>query len=168
MALLPVTLLLAALLTSRNPAPAAPAPQPPPAAPIDPAAVTFTTELGLLLVAVKPDKVIDYEAAITALQEVLSKDTHETRRAMSRGWRIYKAAETDAKGNILYVHALLPVVGGADYRPSMLLDTLLESVPPDLLTKYRDAFAGAPSKLSLTEFANMAVAPVKPAKPVKQ
>lgn len=147
----------AALLPIQNASPAAP---PAPAA-VDPAAVTFSTDIGLLLVTIKPDKVADYEATLTALQEVLAKDSDPARRAMSRGWRVYKAAEGDAKGNIVYVHALLPAVAGADYRPSILLDKLLEQVPADLLTKYRDAFAAAPSKLSLTEFANMAVAPLK-------
>jgi hypothetical protein len=152
--------LAAALLPFQNASPQAPAT---PAAPatVDPAAVTFTTDVGLLLVTIKPDKVADYEAAITVLQEALAKAADPARLAMSRGWRVYKAAETDAKGNVVYVHAMLPAVSGGDYRPSMLLDQLIEEPPADLLTKYRDAFAAAPSKLSLTEFANMAVAPVK-------
>ena len=37
----------------------------------DPASATFSTEQGLLLVAVKPDKVADYEAVIVALQDAL-------------------------------------------------------------------------------------------------
>lgn len=129
--------------------------------PVDPATASFTTDVGLLLVSVKPDKVADYEAAIAALQEALSATTDVARRALAEGWRVYKASEPDAKGNVVYVHAILPTVPGADYRPSLLLDELLQDAPVELLAKYRDALAAAPTRLSLTELANMAVAPVK-------
>jgi hypothetical protein len=130
----------------------------------DPAAVTFESEFGLLLVAVKPDKTADYEAAISALQAVLSKSVAEEVRQLASSWRVFKAAEADAKANALYVHVLQPPVATVDYRPSIWLDKLLEGAPVDLLSKYRDSFAGPPSKLALVEFANMAVAPVpKPA-----
>jgi hypothetical protein len=141
------------------PAPAAPA-QPASPASVDPATVTFATDVGLLLVAVKPDRTADYEEALIALQVALSAATSPEHRAVASGWRVYKAAETDAKGNALYVHALLPVVAGVDYRPSLWLDDLLEQAPTELLAKYRDAFATSPTMLSLTELANMAVAPV--------
>jgi hypothetical protein len=126
----------------------------------DPAAATFSTEQGLLLVAVKPDKVADYEAVIVALQEVLSRAADEDVRAMAAGWRVYKASELDAKSNAIYVHVLQPALAGVDYRPSLWLDKLLEGAPPELLAKYRDSFAIGPTKLPLVEFAHMAVAPV--------
>ena len=132
---------------------------PKPVAP-DPAAVVFSTEVGLVLVAVKPDKVADYENAIVALQEVLAKASDEETRKLASSWIVFKASELDAKANPLYVHMLQPTVAGVDYRPSLWLDKLLEGAPADLLAKYREAFAAAPSKLALTEFANMAVAPV--------
>lgn len=145
-------------------APMQAAPQPQAAAPtqpaIDPAAAQFATPVGLLLVAIKPDKAADYEAVIVALQAALQKADDPVRRSMAQGWRVYKAAETDAKQNLLYVHAITPTVPSADYRPSLLLDELLAGAPADLLAKYKDAFAAAPTKLSLTEFAHMATAPV--------
>lgn len=128
---------------------------------MDPATATFTTDVGLLLVSVKPDKAADYEAAITALQGALSSATDAARRPQAQGWRVFRASEPDAKGNVLYVHAILPTVPGADYRPSILLDELLRDAPVELLAKYKEALAAAPTRLSLTELANMAVAPVK-------
>jgi hypothetical protein len=174
-----VTRLFLALLlvqvATQSPAPA-PAAQPPgnatPDAPFglpapgsaDPAAVTFTSDIGMLLVAVKAGAVADYEAAITALQEALSKSEDEETRTLARSWRVLKAAEADAKANALYIHLLEPPVPSADYRPSLWLDKLLAGAPPELLAKYRDAFAVPPTKLGLVEFANMAVAPIaKPA-----
>jgi hypothetical protein len=135
-------------------------PQQPPA-PVDPASASFTTDVGLLLVSVKPDKTADYEAAIAALQGALSSATDAARRPLAQGWRVYKASEPDAKGNALYVHAILPTVPGADYRPSLLLDELLQDAPLELMAKYKDALAAAPTRLSLTELAHMAVAPIK-------
>jgi hypothetical protein len=130
----------------------------------DPASVTFSTEHGLLLVAVKPDKIADYEAVIVALQAALASATDEEVRTLAAGWRVYKASDLDAKANAIYVHVLQPAVAGVDYRPSLWLDKLLEGAPAELLAKYRDAFAGSPTKLPLVEFANMSVAPApKPA-----
>ena len=161
-------LLMLALLTApvaQQPTPPAtppaPAEQPAPAPTPDPAAAQFTTTVGLLLVPVKPTHTADYEDAILALQGAFQKSGDPARRAMAQGWRVYKAAEPDAKKNVLYVHALVPAVAGADYRPSLMLDELLQGAPPELLTKYRDALAGPPSKLSLTELAHMGTAAVK-------
>jgi hypothetical protein len=153
--------------------PPAPPPDAPPAAdaqtpadqaPVDPATSIFATNVGLLLVAVKAESTADYEAAITALQSAFAASTDATRRAIAQGWRVYKAGEADAKGNALYVHALLPAMPGIDYRPSLWLDQLIAEAPADLIAKYQASLAGAPSRLSLTELAHMAVAPVaKPA-----
>jgi hypothetical protein len=151
-----------ALSQTPTPPPAQPdttKPADPPAKPADPATSAFSTAAGLILVVIKPDKTADFEAAIRALQERLSADPDPARQAIAAGWRVFKAAEADEKGNAVYVHALLPATPGFDYRPSLLLDELLGAAPPELLGKYRDAFAAPPTKLSLTEFANMAVAP---------
>jgi hypothetical protein len=127
---------------------------------IDPAAVIFATDMGLVLHTVKPGSVTDYENAIVALQEALSKSKDPETRKVAEGWRVFKATELDAKANPLYVHVLQPAVPNVDYRPSLWLDKLLEGAPAELLAKYRDAFAVAPSKLPLVEFARMSVAPV--------
>ena len=102
----------------------------------------------------------DYEAVIVALQDALSKAEDPEIRTLASGWRVFKSTETGPKANALYIHLLTPAVPGADYRPSLWLDKLLGGASPELLTKYRDAIAGAPSKLGLVEVAQMAVAPV--------
>jgi hypothetical protein len=125
----------------------------------DPASSHFLTEAGVLLVAIKPAAIADYDLVIQTLQEALAKDKDPVRLAAAKGWRVYKA-EADAKGNQIYVHLLLPTVTGFDYRPSILLDELVEDLAPQLLSRYQEAFAAPPNKLSLSEFANMSVAPV--------
>jgi hypothetical protein len=145
-----------------------------PSQPIDPAAVIFAEETGLVVVSVKPDRTADYEAVIRALQDALSKATSERFRALAQSWRVFKATEGDAKANAVYVHVIHPVVAGADYRPSLVLDEILGGASPEMLAKYRDAIASGPNKLGMKEFAYMAtlppantspVAPVAPKKP---
>lgn len=151
-------LALAALLGAAGPALA----QPPAPTPTqdDPAVVRFDGELGLLLVPIKPAATDDYEAVIRVLQAGLAASTDDARRAQAAGWRVYKAAETDAKGSVLYIHLVTTPVADADYRPSVVLEALVDGLDEALLAKYRDAHAGPPSRLTLTEFAHMAVAPV--------
>lgn len=151
---------------------AAPTPQvtvPPAATPPspDPATSAFVGDAGLVLVAIKPAAAADYELVIQTLQGALAKDADAARKAATKGWRVFKASATDAKGNVLYIHVMLPAVPGFDYRPSLLVDALVQDLAPDLLSKYQDAFASPPSKLDLTELANMAVAPIAPPDPKK-
>jgi hypothetical protein len=153
--------LLAQAVTPQAPATEKPAP------PADPASSQFTSEAGLLLVTIKPASLADYELVIQTLQEALAKDTNATRAAAAKGWRVFKAVEADAKGNAIFIHVLVPAVPDFDYRPSLLLDELVEELAPELLTKYQDAFAAPPTKLSLAEFAHMSVAPAAPPPPKK-
>jgi hypothetical protein len=156
-----LTLLLLAQVTAPTSPPQTASPAKPAVEPsTDPASVHFLSDAGLLLVAIKPAAVADYEQVIRALQAALAKDSDKTRAAAAKGWRVYKATETDANGNALYIHLMSPTVSGFDYRPSLLLDELVKELAPELLPKYQDAFAIRPSKLSLMEFANMSVAPL--------
>jgi hypothetical protein len=162
------------LLLAQAAAPQTPAtPKPATAPPADPASSHFTSDVGILLVTVKPAATADYELVIRTLQEALAKDRDPARSAAAKGWKVYKSNEPDAKGNPLYVHVLLPAVPNFDYRPSLLLDELVKELAPELLSKYGESFAAPPTRLNLVEFAHMAVAPVpteepkKPAEPKK-
>jgi len=155
------SLLLLAQVAAPPPSPQNTSPSKPVVEPTpDPASVHFKSDAGLLLVAIKPAAIADYEQVIRALQTALSKDTDKTRVAAAKGWRVYKAEENDAKGNALYIHVMVPAVTGFDYRPSLLLDELVKELAPELLPKYQEAFATPPSKLNLNEFANMSIAPL--------
>ena len=155
------------MLLAQVPAPQPPANQSPTqvAPPADPASSHFKTEAGLLLVTIKPASLADYELVIRTLQEALSKDTDPKRVQAAKGWTVFKATETDAKGNHVFVHLMMPALANFDYRPSLLIDELVKDLAADLLARYQDAFATPPAKLSLTEFAKMSVAPVELKKP---
>jgi hypothetical protein len=149
----------------QNASPAAPQIVSPPKPPVvppspDPASAHFLTDAGIMLVAIKATAVADYEEVIRALQDALAKDKDPTRTTAAKGWHVYKATETDAKGNALYIHFMLPTVTGFDYRPSLLLDELVTDLAPELLSRYQEAFAVPPVRMSLTELANMSVAPL--------
>jgi hypothetical protein len=180
---LPILLVLAAAssVSAQAPAPApqaAPAPAPPPAQapapavpapapaqpPADPARLEFPadTVTGLVLVAIKADRTADYDAVLARLREVLASTTDEARRRQAQGWQVLRAQEKDAKGNVIYVHVIASPVPGVDYRPSFVLDALVEALAPELLAKYRDAFAAAPTRLSLGPVAAPTTAPPKP------
>jgi hypothetical protein len=158
-----VSLLLAFLLSlgqaavapPQNSTPPKPVVQPSP----DPASTHFLTDSGLVLVTIKATLDVDYELAIRTLQDAMSRSTDATKVAAAKGWRVFKATEGDAKGNHIYVHVMAPAVTGFDYRPSLLLDELVKELAPELLSKYQDSFAVPPTRLNLTEFANMSVAP---------
>jgi hypothetical protein len=170
------SLACAAVLTAQAPAPpptapppTAPPSQPPPAEqpatpPADPATLTFApgTATGLVLVAVKADRTADYDAVLVRLQQALAATTDEARRRQAQGWQVFRATEKDAKGNVIYVHLIASPVSGLDYRPSLVLDALVEALTPELLAKYRDAFAGPPTRLTLGLLGSLAPAPVKP------
>ena len=142
-------------------------PKPVATPPADPASSHFTSEAGILLVAVKPAATADYELVIQTLQAALAKDPDPNRSAAAKGWTVYKANEPDAKGNPIYVHVMLPAVPNFDYRPSLLLDELVKDLTLELLSKYEQAFAEPPKRLNLVEFAHMSVAPVAPTEPKK-
>ena len=134
--------------------------------PSDPASSQFTADAGILLVTIKPTAVADYEEVIRTLQQALASDQDPARKAATKGWRVFRAAEADAKGNSIFIHVIMPAAPDFDYRPSLLLDELVKDLAPELLVKYQDAFAAPPTKLNLAEFASMSVMP-KPVEPKK-
>ena len=123
--------------------------------------VAFPDRRRVVAGAIKPAAIADYEQVIRTVQEALAKDADPTQRSRPRkGGASSRPSEADAKGNAIYIHLMLPTVTGFDYRPSLLLDELVKELAPELLSKYQEAFAMPPSKLNLTEFANMSVAPL--------
>jgi hypothetical protein len=145
------------------PPPGAPATPPPGDAAAKPAAIstarTFTAPAGIIINAVRPERVADFEKVIGYLQAALSSSTNDTVRAQGEGWRVLKAAETGPNGSVVYVFLLDPTVPGADYG----LGRILAEAYPDttklqeIWKLYTDSLASGGSLLSLT--------PVQPAPP---
>ena len=153
----------AALLAALVVAPAAlhaqqkaPPPAPPaPAAPTPPTVTssrTFTTPAGMILNAVRPERVADFEKVVGYLHAALASSSDPTVRSQAQGWRVFKASETGPNGALLYVFLLDPSVPGAEYG----LGRILAEAYPDqaklqeIWKLYTDSLASGGSLLSLT------------------
>jgi hypothetical protein len=159
-----------AALLAQQQQPPSPPPQQPPAAPpttsTTPAAAssarTFTAPAGIILNAVRPERVADFDKLIGYLQAALAASSDATVRAQAEGWRVLKASETGPNGVALYVFLFDPAVAGADYG----LGRILAAAYPDqtklqeIWKLYTDSLATGGSLLNLT--------PVKVLEPQEQ
>jgi hypothetical protein len=113
---------------------------------------TFSTPAGMIINAVRPERVDDFEKVIAYLQEALAASTNTTVRAQAQGWRVLKASEAGPNGTVLYVFLFDPAVQGADYA----LGRILAEAFPDqtklqeIWKLYTDSLASGGSLLSLT------------------
>src|SRR5206468_7481643 len=105
-------------------------PPPPPAQQAQAAAAprVFTSETGLVLNFIKPDKTKDFEAVIAKLKDALTGSAKAERKEQAKSWRVYKASDPAAGGAALYVYFVDPAVKGADYAVTTIL---AEALPPD-------------------------------------
>jgi hypothetical protein len=116
----------------------------------------FSAPTGLILNAVRPERVADFEKLVGYLQNALSSSSNATVRAQAQGWRVLKASEPGPNGAVLYVFLFDPAVPGADYG----LGRILAEAYPDptklqeIWKLYTDSLASGGSLLNLT--------PVKP------
>jgi hypothetical protein len=133
---------------------------PPPAAPPATAAAapatattsrTFTAPAGMIINAVRPERVADFEKVIGYLHAALETSNNPTVREQAKGWRVLKASETGPNGAVLYVFLLDPAVAGAEYG----LGRILAEAYPDqaklqeIWKLYTDSLASG-TLLSLT------------------
>ena len=113
---------------------------------------TFTTPAGMIINAVRPERVADFEKLVGFLQEALASSTNATVRAQAQGWRVLRASENGPNGAVLYVFLFDPAVPGADYG----LGRILAEAYPDqtklqeIWKLYTDSLASGGSLLSLT------------------
>jgi hypothetical protein len=149
-----VVLSACALLTEGPPAqPPAPAQQ---AAAAPPTRV-FSSDAGMVLNFIKPDKTADFEALIAKLKEAMAKSAKPERREQAKSWRIYKSPDPAAGGAILYVFFNDPAVKGADYTVTNILG---EAFPPEEVTeltkKYVESYAPGQNFVNLSLVSDLA------------
>jgi hypothetical protein len=130
-------LIVALLSASVTQAQAAPAPQ---AQAVSPAR-TFPAEGAMWLHFIKADKAADFEMVIAKLKEALAKSEKPERKQQAEGWKFYRSPEP-AGANVLFVMIIDPVLKGADYQISNIIQ---ESFPAaeatDILKKYAESYA---------------------------
>lgn len=159
-------LLLSTALAAGSPA-AAQNPQQPPAQPPaaagqpaqTPAAVPtsrrFTSDAGVVFSVIKADKTADFEGVMARVKEALSKSSDPKRKQMALGWRVFKAQETAAGGNVVYVWIIDPPVKDVDYTVTAILTEAFPNEAQDLWAKYVACFVSGQTMLNLELKLNM-------------
>jgi hypothetical protein len=125
---------------------APPAPAPPPGQNVvspPPLGRVFASEQGLIFNAIRPDKVMDFEAVLSKLRSALADSKDPVRNQQGWGWKIFKAAEPGPNGSVLYVFVMDPAVKGADYGVAKILSEAYPNEVMELYRMYTGAFATA-------------------------
>jgi hypothetical protein len=140
-----------------QPSPSQPAPsQPAPAQPAaQPAGRVFGSDAGVIFKQVKPEKNLDFEAAIAKIKEALLKATDPVRKQQAASWKVFKAQEPGPNGNVFYLFVIDPAVKGADYSIGKILSEGLPAAEvQDVWKKYTDSLAAGQNVLNLSVIAN--------------
>jgi hypothetical protein len=152
-----VVVLSACALLAGGPPAQQPAPAPAQQATAAPPTRVFSSDAGMVLNFIKPDKTADFEALIAKLKEAMAKSAKPERREQAKSWRIYKSPDPAAGGAILYVFFNDPAVKGADYTVTNILG---EAFPPEEVTeltkKYVEAYAPGQNFVNLSLVSDLA------------
>ena len=130
--------------------------------PVPLGARTFSASTGVIFIAVRPDRVVDFEMVIGYLEAALEASTDPDVIAQARGWQVLRATEPGPNGTVLYVFLVEPTVPGADYGLGRILSDAYPDQIQDIWELYTGALAGGGSLLNLTP---VEPAPLPPATP---
>ncbi len=111
----------------------------------------FSGDGAAILNFVKADKTADFEMVIGKLKEALAKSEKPERKQQAAGWKIFKAAEGGPGGSVIYVSLMQPVVKGAEYNVTTILNEAFPNEVQALYKTYSECF-GQPAQniLNLT------------------
>ncbi len=109
----------------------------------------FASDYGLVLNFIKPDKTKDFEASVEKLKEALEKSPKPERQQQAASWRVFKAVEAAAAGNVLYVFVIDPPIKGADYTVSTILAEAFPDEAQALYKQYADSYGAGQNIVNL-------------------
>lgn len=112
--------------------------------------LVFGADAGVVFNVIRPDKAADFEMVMGRVKDALQKSDNPVRRQQAAGWKVFKAQEPDAKGNVLYLYVMDPAVKDADYTVSRILAEVFPTEAQELWPKFRDAYAGGQNRLNLS------------------
>lgn len=112
--------------------------------------LVFGADAGVVFNVIRPDKTADFEMVMGRVKDALQKSDNPVRRQQAAGWKVFKAQEPDAKGNVLYLYVMDPAVKDADYTVSRILAEVFPTEAQELWPKFRDAYAGGQNRLNLS------------------
>jgi len=113
-----------------------------PAAPAADPGRKFTGQAGILFNIIKPEKTADFEKFLGRVGEALQKSSNPGRQKQAAGWKVYKAAEPDPRGNIMYLYIVDPVAPGEDYTVTRIIAEAFPTEAQAIYETIKDAFAG--------------------------
>ena len=103
--------------------------------------LTFSGDVALWTVAIKPDKTAGFEQIMTRVREALTRSADPVRQKQAAGWTVMRIEKPLPDGMIAYVHVISPVVPDADYAIMQILYDTFPDERQALYETYRDAFA---------------------------
>ncbi|HEY2434119.1 MAG TPA: hypothetical protein VGI12_15700 [Vicinamibacterales bacterium] len=109
----------------------------------------------MLLVQVKPDQAAAFEEMIGKIKTGVAASTDPSVKAQAGSWKVYKAAEPAAGGNIMYVVLIDPATANTEYQFFEVIQKTLtdeqkrDPATAEMYKKYAAAIAGM-NKLNVT------------------
>jgi hypothetical protein len=104
---------------------------------------TFSGDVALWTVAIKPDQTAAFEQVMRRVREALHKANDPVRTRQADGWQVMRMEKPLPDGNIAYVHVVSPVVRDADYTVMRILYDAFPDERQALYEMYRKAFAAS-------------------------
>jgi hypothetical protein len=120
-----------------------------------PAGRVFASDAGLVLNFIKPDKASDFEAIIERLKNALHRSEKPERKAQAVGWKVFRAVEPAANGNVLFLFVIDPAVKGSDYAVSTILAEAYPAEAQAPYKQYSEAYATGQNIVNLNVLARM-------------
>ena len=111
--------------------------------------VNFTGDAAVMLHFVKPGSTAAYEGVMARLGEALAKseNTETNRQAQANGWKVYRSGlDITGQGNVMYAWIIDPVMGGANYAASTIMNEVFPGEIQQLYESYNGSFTDAALK----------------------
>jgi hypothetical protein len=138
--------------TPQTPGAQTPTAPPPPAVP---ASRKFTSDGGMIMNVIKPDKTADFELVMGRVKEALAKSDNPKRKQMALSWRVFKGLEAGPGGNYVYIFWFDPPVKDEDYQITTILGEAFPNELQDLWSKFTQCFVSGQTMLNLQQVVNM-------------
>jgi hypothetical protein len=110
----------------------------------------YGSDAGMVLNFIRADKTADFEAVIARLRSALQKSDKPERVQQAASWKVFRAQEAAANGNVLYVFIINPAVKGADYTVSKILAEAFPGEVQALYKQFADSYATGQNFVNLT------------------
>jgi hypothetical protein len=115
-----------------------------------PATRVFASDAGMVLNFIRADKTADFESVVARLRAALQKSHKAERVQQAASWKVFRAEEPAANGNVLYVFVIDPAVKGADYTVSKILAEAFPDEVQALYKQFADSYATGQNFVNLT------------------